>query len=90
VVERARTPLSDGPDKCLIVPTTFGLGFMLSSDFNPMTGPGAFGHPGAGGSIGFAHPETGIALGYVMNQMDSNLAGDPRVARLAKASLASL
>ena len=34
-----------------------------------MLSPRSFGHPGAGGSIGFADPDTGISFGYVMNKM---------------------
>ena len=30
---------------------------------------GAFGHGGAGGSLGFADPDNKISLGFVMNQM---------------------
>ena len=62
--------------------TRFGLGFMLSSDFAPFGGPKGFGHPGAGGSVGFADPEKGVAFGYVMNKMQTNLAGDPRTLTL--------
>ena len=32
-------------------------------------GQQAFGHAGAGGSLGFAEPELGLSFGYVMNQM---------------------
>lgn len=32
--------------------------------------PRAFGHPGAGGALGWADPEAGLAIGYVMNHMD--------------------
>lgn len=64
--------------------TRFGLGFMLSSDFAPFGGPKGFGHPGAGGSVGFADPEKGLAFGYVMNKMQTNLAGDPRTLTLIK------
>ena len=90
VVDRARTTLTpDGEsDKCLMFPTTFGLGFMTHGSFTPFAGPGSFGHPGAGGSVGFAHPELGIGFGYVMNKMASNLAGDPRAADLTAAALA--
>jgi CubicO group peptidase (beta-lactamase class C family) len=84
-VETARQPRVSGLDACLIVDTTFGLGFMLHSDFNPLLGPGSFGHPGAGGSLAFADPETGIGFGYVMNQMQTNLAADPRPAALIAA-----
>ncbi len=85
VVERARTTLTSGTDSCLMAQTTFGLGFMTCGPFSPMLGPGSFGHAGAGGSLGFADPESGVAFGYVMNKMEMNLAGDPRVEALLDA-----
>jgi CubicO group peptidase (beta-lactamase class C family) len=85
VVDRARTQLTSGPDQCLQVETAFGLGFMTSGVFAPLGGPGSFGHTGAGGSVGFAHPERRLAFAYVMNQMEANLAGDTRVAALTEA-----
>ena len=66
---------ADEPDACLIMPTTFGMGFMTNGMFTPYSGPGSYGHPGAGGSIGFAQPERDLAFGYVMNRMAGNLAG---------------
>jgi CubicO group peptidase (beta-lactamase class C family) len=45
-------------------PMRVGLGYELSHSGNPMLGPGSFGHSGAGGRLGFAHPERGIAVGY--------------------------
>jgi CubicO group peptidase (beta-lactamase class C family) len=46
------------------------LGFMLpepeSGDPRPLS---AFGHPGMGGSYGFADPDRQLAMGYVMNRM---------------------
>src|SRR4051812_28375175 len=72
------------------MPTRFGLGFMLSSDFAPFGGPRSFGHPGAGGSVGFADPDAGLAFGYVMNKMQQNLAGDPRTLTLIEASYKAL
>jgi CubicO group peptidase (beta-lactamase class C family) len=81
---------TSGSDKCLIFESTFGLGFMTSGSFTPMMGPGSFGHAGAGGSLGFAHPDSGVAFGYVMNQMQMNLAGDPRAAGLIDAVRACL
>lgn len=60
------------------------LGFMLPEpslgDPRPMT---AFGHPGMGGSIGFADPARRLAMGYVMNKMMMGL--DVRYAELCKA-----
>ena len=74
----ASTTQTSGADRVLVFETTFGLGFMTSSLFSPFGGAGSFGHPGAGGSVGFADPEHGIGFGYVMNRMLTNLAGDPR------------
>jgi CubicO group peptidase (beta-lactamase class C family) len=84
-VEVVRRPRVVGPDACLDVETSFGLGFMLGTDFNPLLGAGSFGHPGAGGSLGFADPETGIGFAYVMNQMRAGLAADSRPAALIAA-----
>ena len=61
---------------CLMMPTTFGMGFMIHGMFTPYAGPGSYGHPGAGGSVAFAQPERELAFAYVMNQMAANLAGD--------------
>jgi CubicO group peptidase (beta-lactamase class C family) len=84
-VDRARIPLTSGADRCLVADTTFGIGFMTHGAFSPMLGPGSFGHPGAGGSVGAALPEKELAFGYVMNQMQMNLAGDDRVTALTDA-----
>ena len=57
----------------------YGLGYELPSLVKPMLGPGSFGHAGAGGRMGFAHPESGIAVAYVCNTMlDSPTGPDPR------------
>ena len=90
-LDLARTCQTDGADRVLSVPgfdlpTTIGLGFWTSSAFAPYGGARAFGHSGAGGSVGFADPENGIAAGYVMNRMMAGLAGDPRSAGLIRAS----
>lgn len=50
----------------------------------------AFGHSGWGGSLGFADPRAGLSVGYVPNQMDMNLQGDPRSLRLNAALYACL
>jgi CubicO group peptidase (beta-lactamase class C family) len=72
-------------DACLIMPTTFGMGFMTHGMFTPYAGPGSYGHPGAGGSVAFAQPERQLGFGYVMNQMAQNLANDARAQRLIDA-----
>jgi CubicO group peptidase (beta-lactamase class C family) len=50
----------------------FGLGYALMWKTNPEVPAGAFGHPGAGGSLGLADPTERLSFGYVMNQMGSN------------------
>lgn len=59
-----------GEDVILHRPSRFGLGFQLTQPERPLgPNPGAFGHFGAGGSLGFCDPDAGVAFGYVMNQM---------------------
>jgi len=89
LADAAKT-VSDGPDKVLFAHTRFGSGFMLQSPFSPLSGPNAFGHSGAGGSLGFADPDLEIGFGYVMNQMQGNLSNDPRTVSLIDAIKASL
>ncbi|MFJ3391342.1 serine hydrolase domain-containing protein [Leifsonia aquatica] len=51
------------------LPAAWGLGFEISNPLNPMIGPGSFGHSGMGGRLGFAHPGTGVAFGFVTQRM---------------------
>ena len=59
-----------GDDLILHRPSRFALGFQLTQPERPL-GPNAraFGHFGAGGSLGFCDPDAGVAFGYVMNAM---------------------
>ena len=82
IVDVVRTEAVNGADHCLTMPTRFGMGFMLDGEFSMMLSPGSFGHPGAGGSLGYADPDAGVGYGYVMNQMAGSLAGDPRTVTL--------
>jgi len=81
---------SQGEDLVLGYETHYGIGFQLPFPFRPMAGPGCFGHYGMGGSVGFAHPERGLAFGYVMNQMLPSGRVDPRTEALIDALLACL
>jgi CubicO group peptidase (beta-lactamase class C family) len=85
-IDKARERQTEGNDKCLFFETSFGLGFFTASAFAPYGGAGSFGHSGAGGSMGFADPDNGIACGYVMNRMAQNLSGDPRTRGLVEAT----
>ena len=67
-----------GADQTLCMPSRFGLGLMKSMDNTHRPSGGfescvightAFGHAGAGGSLGFADPTFGFSFGYTMNQM---------------------
>ncbi|MEV0123401.1 serine hydrolase domain-containing protein [Streptomyces sp. NPDC050703] len=84
-VELARAEESSGPDRVLVVPTRFGLGYMLHGGASPLLAPGSFGHPGSGGALGFADPESGLAFGYVTNGMAKGVTADPRAQALVRA-----
>lgn len=77
-----------GPDKTLLTQTRFGLGCMLDqpqvANATYGLGPKAFGHPGAGGSIGFADPEREVAFGFVTNTLGPYVLMDPRAQKLAR------
>jgi CubicO group peptidase (beta-lactamase class C family) len=76
-------------DECLKGEVQLSLGFMKPSATWPFAGPRAYGAPGAGGSLGFADPETGIGYGYVTNRMGTRISGDPRDEALRDAVRAS-
>jgi CubicO group peptidase (beta-lactamase class C family) len=78
-------------DECLMSPVSFSLGFMKPGDSFPFgSSVRAFGAPGAGGSLGYADPDAGIAYGYVTNRMGTSLTGDPRDVALREALSAAL
>jgi CubicO group peptidase (beta-lactamase class C family) len=74
-----------GKDLVLGELTSFGEGFMLPVPGLPLPA-GAFGHPGAGGSIGFADPGAKLAFGFVCNQMGHHILLDPRARALIEAT----
>ena len=92
-------------DATLRIPTRFALGFMKSMDnrrravgptlFGPdvdsvILGSPAFGHVGAGGSLGFADPAAGLSFGYTMNRMGPGLLMNERGQALVDAAYLSL
>ena len=89
-VARSSAEQVDGPDLTLVVPSRFGYGFMLHGELTPLLSDRAFGHAGAGGSLGYADPVNGVGFGYVMNQMGGGISGDPRTINLNEAVRACL
>ena len=79
---------SQGMDRTLLAPTRFGLGVMLEQEYEGGgfgMGPQAYGHPGAGGSLGFCDPDTQVGFGYVTNTMGPYVLMDPRALELSRA-----
>ena len=62
-------PRVRGRDVIQRIENSFGFGVMLG------LGPqgNCFGHPGAGGSYGFANPSTGTSYAFVMNHFEASL-----------------
>jgi CubicO group peptidase (beta-lactamase class C family) len=91
---------ASGLDTTLLLPTRFTLGYVKSGDNRrePTATPddsvilseAAFGHPGAGGSIGFADPEAQVSFGYTMNRMGPGIGMNPRGQSLVDALYLSL
>ena len=86
-------------DATLLIPSRFALGFMKSMDNrrrargdrdSAVLSSAAFGHVGAGGSIGFADPVEGLSFGYSMNQMGAGILLNPRGQSLVDATYRTL
>ncbi len=88
-----------GRDAVLVLPSRFALGFMKSMD-NRQAPAGiresaimseeAFGHVGAGGSLGFADPRAEMSFGYTMNRMGAGTLLTDRGQSLVDATYRSL
>ncbi|MFB4392046.1 MULTISPECIES: serine hydrolase domain-containing protein [unclassified Pseudomonas] len=81
-------------DPTLQTQTRFGLGIMLDQPnvTNGSYGMGseAFGHMGAGGTVGFADPERGVSFGFACNTIGSYVLMDPRGRHLASVAAGCL
>jgi CubicO group peptidase (beta-lactamase class C family) len=79
---------SDGTDLITGFPMSIASGFMVAPTIGPLP-PTAFGHSGAGGSLGFADTAAELGFGYVMNRLAFS-AIDSRAHRLAAAAYQAL
>ena len=86
-------------DATLLIPSRFALGFMKSMDNrhrphgnieSVILGDRAFGHVGAGGSLGFADPDCELSFGYSMNRMGAGLLLNERGQALVDAAYGAL
>jgi CubicO group peptidase (beta-lactamase class C family) len=86
-------------DATLLIPTRFALGFMKSMDNrrrargdrdSAVLSASAFGHVGAGGSIGFADPREELSFGYSMNRMGKGILLNERGQSLVDATYRAL
>jgi CubicO group peptidase (beta-lactamase class C family) len=88
-LSQATREVSSGVDAVLGLPNRFGMGFMLPVEGANFGSAKAFGHPGAGGSIGFADPEHRLGFAYVTCSMQHLLPIDPRATALIQAALSA-
>ena len=92
-IRGATVEQSHGLDAVIQAESRFGLGFWLPTASAPFGDrPHAFGHPGRGGSVGFADPAARLGFGYVPNlYVDTSLdVPDARARALVDAVYASL
>lgn len=83
VAEWMSCPLCSGFDHTLLQHTSFSCGAMCEPEsFFP---GGGFGHAGAGGSIGFCVPTTGLSFAFVMRDMEMGVLPGERALRLLQA-----
>lgn len=99
IPEMSRTSSAVQLDTMLLMPTSISLGFMKSMDnrsqavgkrSSAVLSDTAFGHVGAGGSLGFADPAHRLSFGYAMNRMGPGLLLNERGQSLVDATRQSL
>ncbi len=85
IAAMCREEVGEQDDLVLGRPLRRGRGVILNTQ--SMYGPNrdAYGHSGAGGSVGFADPALKLGIGYAMNQMQPGIETDTRGNRLINA-----
>ncbi|MEM7018312.1 MAG: serine hydrolase domain-containing protein [Pseudomonadota bacterium] len=91
--------MATNEDATLLIPSRFALGFMKSMDNrrresidkdSAIMSSAAFGHVGAGGSLGFAAPDARMSFGYAMNRMGQGILLNERGQALVDAAYRSI
>lgn len=85
-LKEATTEQSRAQDRILQAEVAFGCGFILSGAAKDLHfgSDAGFGHPGAGGSVGFGDPKNGIGFGYITSRMGQSLFMDQRAIGLVE------
>jgi len=95
----SRVSIASHDDATLLVPSRFALDYMKATDnrrvpntvnSSMILAEPAFGHVGAGGSIGFADPECRMGFGYAMNRMGTGILLNDRGQSLVDAAYRAL
>lgn len=99
ITRMGRVASATEDDATLKIPARFGLGFMKATDNRALPNvvnssllmtEAAFGHVGAGGSVGLADPECKMSFGYAMNRMGTGVLLNARGQSLLDATYRSL
>lgn len=99
IARMSRISSATNYDATLLIPTRWALGFMRSVDNrrrhsgdrdSAIWGADAFGHVGAGGSVGFADPAEGLSFGYAMNRLGPGVMLNERGQALVDATYRAL
>jgi CubicO group peptidase (beta-lactamase class C family) len=99
VARMGRVTMATHDDATLLMPLRFAQGYMKAIDnrripgtvnASLLIGDRAFGHVGAGGSLGFADPDCRMSFGYAMNRMGNGLLMNARGQSLVDAAYAAL
>lgn len=82
---------SHGPDRVMVMPIRFGMGFGLVSPEWPLSpNPRTCYWGGWGGSLAVIDVDAGMSVAYVMNRMAADLMGDVRGGRIALSAYEAL
>jgi CubicO group peptidase (beta-lactamase class C family) len=91
-IATATTVQNHRPDRVLVMPIHWRLGYMSGGSGISPAGPNreAYGHSGLGGSIAMADPKAELSVALVLDRLEPNLMGDDRGRRIVDAAIAAV